>query len=246
MSFKIVCSDNSIFKSSFESIGDIVDEVIMIIDSEGFRINAIDRSHIAFVTLELQPSVFDEFECEEPEKVTIDTQQFMTILKRMKSDDILTLTSEEGNFIVKLSGDAEREFKIRLIDVEYETPQPPTIEIPCMIHVKSDIIKDSITDMDLFAERLYFMIDQDYFIVFTEGEFGDGEVKYLHGEYGINEVVKSSFSIDKLKQMMKSSKFSSDCEIGLGTDMPLILNFVLPSDDGKLGFLLAPRLEEKE
>ena len=233
MSFKIVCSDNNIFKSSFESIGDIVDEVIMIIDSEGFRINAIDRSHIAFVTLDLQPTVFDEFECEEPEKVTIDTQQFVKILKRMKSDDILSLSSEEGNFIVKLSGDAEREFKIRLIDVEYETPQPPAIEIPCMIHVKSDIIKDCITDMD-------------YFKVFTDGEFGDGEVKYLHGEYGINEVVKSSFSIDKLKQMMKSSKFSNDCEIGLGTDMPLILNFVLPSDDGKLGFLLAPRLEEKE
>ena len=245
MSFKLELSDNTIFKEAFESITAIVDEVICVVDSEGFRINAIDRSHIVFVTLDLQPTVFDEFECMEPERITIDTSEFMKILKRMNKQDTLTLCNDEGNLIIKLTGDVDREFKIRLIDSDYETPQPPTLEPPCRIEVESGLIKDCITDMELFSETLYFQIDEDYLKVATDGEFGDAEVKYLHGA-DIYEVVESTFSIEKLKQMFKACKFSDNVELALGNDMPLILNFILPGDDGKLGFLLAPRIETDE
>lgn len=245
MSFKLELSDNSIFKEAFDSITAIVDEVICVVDSEGFRINAIDRSHIVFVTLDLKPTVFDSFESVQPERITIDTSEFMRILKRMKKQDILTLTNDEGNLIIKLSGDVDREFKIRLIDSDYEIPQPPAIEPPCLINVNSGLIKDCIGDMELFSDKLSFMIDEDYLRVITDGEFGDADVKYLHGA-DIYEVVRSMFSIEKLKQMMKASNFSNDVELALGNDMPLILNFVLPADDGKLSFLLAPRLETDE
>ena len=67
----------------------------------------------------------------------------------------------------------------------------------------------------------------------------------MHGA-DIYEVVESTFSIEKLKQMFKACKFSDNVELALGNDMPLILNFILPGDDGKLGFLLAPRIETDE
>lgn len=245
MAFKIELSDTKIFKSAFEAISTIVDEIICVIDSEGFRVSALDRSHISFVNLDLKPTVFDEFECDMPEKITIDSAEFMKILKRMKGSDILHLSLDEGNFIVKFIGDADRVFKLRLIDSEYDAPEPPALEPPVCVTVPSELVKDCLTDMALFAEKLYFMVDEDYFRVVTEGEFGDAEAKYIHGE-NVSEFVKACFAIPKLQEMFKASKFSDMCEISLGNDMPLTLKFKLVSDDGEMSFLLAPRLESDE
>lgn len=245
MAFKIELSDTKIFKSAFEAISTIVDEIICVIDSEGFRVTALDRSHISFVNLDLKPTVFDEFECPLPEKITIDTSEFMKILKRMKGSDVLRLTMDEGNLIITMIGDADREFKLRLIDTEYDIPQPPALEPPVTLNIPSELLKDCLADALLFGESLYFSVDEDYFKVVTDGEFGSADVKYLHGEE-VHEYVKSSFSIAKLQEMFKASKFSELCELSLGNDMPLTLKFKLVSDDGEIGFLLAPRLEETE
>lgn len=243
--FKIELSDNSIFKDAFDAINAIVDEVICIVDSEGFRLNALDRSHISFVSLDFKPELFDEFECSEPERLALDTDELMKVLKRMKSTDILRLTSDDGNVIIKLMGDAEREFKIRVIDIEYESPQPPAIQHPCSLSIPSDMIKDCINDMELFSEKLTFMIDEDYLWVISDGEFGDASIKYLHGE-DINEVVKAVFSIPKLKEIFKASKISKEVELFLGNDMPVSFKFHIDNENGQLGFLLAPRLEQDE
>ena len=84
MTFKLELSDNAIFKTVFDSIASIIDEVTIVFDSEGMRLNALDRSHITFITLELAPEVFDSYICDTPEKVTVDCDRFNKILKNAK------------------------------------------------------------------------------------------------------------------------------------------------------------------
>lgn len=243
--FKIELSDTNLFKTSFEAISSIIDETSIIIDSEGFRVRALDRSHISFVNLTLEPTFFDSFECDAPEKINIDTDEFMKILKRMKKDDLLKLSCDEGNLIIQFIGDVDREFKIRLIDIEYEIPTPPSLRTPVSVNIPSELVKDTLTDMELFADKLYILIDGDYFKVISDGEFGEADVRYLHGEE-VNESVRACYNIDKLKDMFKASKFSEEVEIDLGNDMPITLKFKSITGDGEISFLLAPRLEETE
>ena len=68
MTFKLELSDNKIFKDAFSSIRKIIDEVIIECDSEGIRVNALDRSHITFVNMEFKAELFDEYLCDVPEK----------------------------------------------------------------------------------------------------------------------------------------------------------------------------------
>ena len=56
--FKAELSDSNILKTSFDAISSIVDEVQIQTDSEGMRLDALDRSHITFVHLELKSSLF--------------------------------------------------------------------------------------------------------------------------------------------------------------------------------------------
>ena len=52
--FKAELSDSSILKTSFDAISSIVDEVQIQTDSEGMRLDALDRSHILLFTWNLK------------------------------------------------------------------------------------------------------------------------------------------------------------------------------------------------
>ena len=243
--FKAELSDSSILKTSFDAISSIVDEVQIQTDSEGMRLDALDRSHITYVHLELNASLFDEYICDVPEKINIDTEEFMSVLKRAKSQDRILMTVDEGSFIITLEGDATRTFKIRLIDIEYDNPNPPQINHPTSFKVRFSILKDCINDIDIFSDKIFLEVDEDYFKASADGDFGDASIKYLHRE-NINNHAKSLFSLDKIREMLKADKFSEEAEISLGTDMPLSLTLEMVTGDGKLSFLLAPRLESDD
>ena len=243
--FKAELSDSSILKTSFDAISSIVDEVQIQTDSEGFRLDALDRSHITFVHLELKSSLFDEFVCDEPEKINIDTDEFMKVLKRSKSTDRVIMSLDEGNFIITFEGEAKRTFKIRLIDIEYESPTPPQLNSPTKFEIPFNLLKDSIQDMDLFSDKITLMVDSEKFRASAEGEFGDANIEYIHGEK-IDTEAKSVFSLEKIREMLKADKFSEMAIINLGTDIPLYLTLRRVDGEGELSFLLAPRIESED
>lgn len=242
--FKLELTDNSIFKSAFDSISSIVDEITLTADSEALHLRCLDRSHITFITMDLEKTVFDEYECDAPEKIAIDCDDFNKLLKKCKNNEILKLETDDSSLIMTFEGDGKRKFKLPFIDMEYDNPQPPQMSIPCKISIPSKELKTYIDDMEFFSDKLTFMVDENYFKVSTSGQKGDGEIEYLHGE-NILEVVKSMYSIPKLKEIMKAEKFSKECSVEVGEDMPLRVTFTLPTDDGTLEYLLAPRLEEQ-
>jgi proliferating cell nuclear antigen len=243
--FKAVLSDSNILKTSFDAISSIVDEVQMQADSEGLKLDALDRSHITFVHLELKSDVFDIYSCKEPLKINVDTEELMKVLKRAKSDDMVELSVDEGNLIITFEGEARRTFKIRLIDIEYEAPSPPQLEYPTEFEIPFSLLKNSIQDIDIVSDKISLIVDEDKFIASAEGEFGDAKIEYLHGEK-IENKAKSVFSLEKIKEMLKADKFSETAFLRLGNDMPLNLSLKMASDEGELSFLLAPRIESEE
>lgn len=242
--FRLVLSNPSIFKTSFDAISSIVDEVQIEVDSDGLRLNAIDRSHITYVHLELKESLFDIFECDKPIKLNLDTEELMKVLKRSKNDDVMELTTDAGNLILSFEGAVKKTFKIKLIDVEYDTPALPDIEFPITLGIPIDTLKDAIQDIEIVADRVAFNIDEDKLTFEAVGDFADAKVEYLHGEQ-ISESARATFTIEKIKEMLKAEKFSDNTFISFGDDMPLKLTLELLNDEGNLTFLLAPRVEEE-
>ena len=244
MTFKIELINHKVIKNAFESISKIVNEITLTADKEGIHLRSLDKSHITFITMELNYKLFDQYQCDEPTKIAVDCTEFTKILKKCKTTDTLELTVDEDNLIILMKGDATRKFKLRQIDMEYDNPIPPQIEHPCNITIQSDLLKDYINDMSLYSEVVQFGVDEDYFIISSEGQNGEAEIKYIHGE-NIKEYVKSKFAIEKLQDMLKSSKFAKNTILYIGEDMPLKLIMELTTGDGELGFLLAPRLSEE-
>ena len=158
---------------------------------------------------------------------------------------MLSVGLDEGNLILTYSGDSTRTFKLRLIDVEYETPVPPKVEYPITLDIPTDVFTDAISDAELYGEKISLSCDNDYFITSADGDFGVNHNRYLHGE-SIGDYVKSTYSIPKIKEMLKAKGLSHEVRLGLGDDLPLTLEYHSPTNDYKLGFLLAPRIETDE
>lgn len=242
--FKLVLSDPSIFKTSFDAISAIVDEVQIEVDSDGLRLNAIDRSHITYIHLDLKESLFDIYQCDKPTKLNLDTEELMKVLKRSKSDDVMELTVDAGNLILSFEGAVKKTFKVKLIDLEYDAPAQPEIEYPVSVSIPISTLKETIQDIEIVADRVAFTVDEDNLKLTAIGDFSDAEVEYLHGQQ-ISEKVRAIYAIKNIKDMLKAEKFSDNTIISLGNDMPLTLSLKLLNDEGELTFLLAPRIEEE-
>ena len=243
MKFEI--SNNKIIRDCVETVCIIIDELCFECDSESIRLRALDKSHITFLDLEWKDHLFDMYQCKEPISFCVDASELLKIIKRIKTNDVLSMGLDEGNLILTYSGDSTRTFKLRLIDVEYETPVPPKVEYPVHLNIPTDVFTDAISDAELYGEKISLSCDNDYFITSADGEFGVNHNRYLHGE-SIGDYVKSTYSIPKIKEMLKGKSLSHEVQLGLGNDLPLTLEYHSPTNDYKLGFLLAPRLEVDE
>lgn len=238
-------SDNSILKNCFEAICTIVDEVGIECDSDGMRLRALDRGHITFVEMDLKQELFDKYKCETPEKVNVDTGELMSVLKRCKTDDLLRINTDESNLKLIFEGDSTRQFNLRLIDMGYESPTPPSVKTPVNLKLPVNVLSDFLDDMSLFGENIEFIVDEDYLKCRSSGEFGDSIVEYLHGEQ-VTVALDSKFTIPKIKDMLKARKLSDEVRLGLGDNLPLFLTYIIGNNQGMLSFMLAPRLEANE
>lgn len=243
--FKAVLGDSNILETSFKAISSIVPEVQIRAEKGGLRLDALDQSHMTFVHLGLNIGLFDEYQCDEPMSINVDTEELMKVLKRADKDDIIILSVDEDNLILTFQGEAERIFMIRLIDMEYSAPSPPELDHPNHFEVPFDLMKNSIKDTEIVSDKISLSVDEKYFRVLAEGDFGDAKIKYLHGER-IAEPARAIYSLDKIKEILKADKFSESIVIRLGNDMPINLILETVGADAVLEFLIAPRIESGE
>lgn len=240
---KFELSNPIVFKTMIEALNMVTDEAKIECGVDNIRVNALSKDHTTFMTADLDKYLFDTYECNGPFTMIVDVNQLSKILKRCKNTDILHCNVDEGNLKLTFQGDSTRSFNSRLIDNDYESPRPPMIEYPCNISIPTSVFNDSLGDLKIFSDVIHIAADNDYLLFKGDGQNGDGLIRYLHGEH-IQDYYKSQYSIEKLTDLMKAKGFSETVTIGLGNDLPLRLEFKLVTGDGRIEFLVAPRISE--
>lgn len=259
--FKALLLETNLFKSAFKAISHIVDEIQIQVDEKGLHVSALDSSHIQFVTLDIAPDVFEEFEVDEKLFLNVDSEEFYKVLERLKKDDELQLEASavDSNLTVifnasQFNDSAKRTFKIRLIDLEYEHPSPPELEYPNCFRVGFEEFKRTCQDISLYSGKIMmeYKAEDEKLISRGDGEFGDVEIiESALSDNSENKDARSVYSLENVVDMLRADKFSDEIILKLGEDMPLSLalnNDAFDREDplASLSFLLAPRIEAEE
>ncbi len=244
---KLIVQEAPAFKSVIDCIASLVEEGQFEIKQDGLQLKAMDPSQISMVSFTMPKTAFVEYSIEEETKLGIDIGQLSNILSRGKKSEKVELTTEEGRLVVKFSGEKhKRTFKIPLIEGADKVQREPKIEFKSYAKIKADALKETLKDAKLVSSHVRLQLTPQMFIVDVKGEGGEVRAEFENGGEEVSELktenlIKATFPLQYLEDMVKATSSSSIVTINLETDRPLKLEF--ETEGAKLAYYLAPRIE---
>ena len=236
-------------RDSIATIADLIDETELRITENGIEMIASDRAVVAVVNFILSKNSFKTYNYDKETKIGINLLSLLQILRRAGTNDSLSIKLLENKLELVISGDSKRRFVLPLIDIsKEELPPLDKLEFSATFHVNAEIFNSGIEDAELITDSIVLSMINNQLVMKAESDSSSTQLELPSGTddlkvIKVNEPVRSRYSIDYLKKILKARKFVSHAVIDLATDYPMRINFEVP-DKMQLGFVLAPRVEE--
>ncbi|ASJ11174.1 DNA polymerase sliding clamp [Thermococcus sp. P6] len=249
MTFEIVFDGAKDFADLIATASNLIDEAAFKIKKEGISMRAMDPSRVVLIDLNLPEGIFSKYEVEEEETIGINMDHFKKILKRGKNKETLILQKGEENFLeVTFEGTAKRTFRLPLIEVEELELDLPELPFTARVVLLGEVLKEAVKDTSLVTDAIKFIATENEFTMRGEGETSEVEIKLTLEDEGlldleVEEDTRSAYGISYLADMVKGIGKADEVIIRFGNEMPLQMEYPI-RDEGRLMFLLAPRVEE--
>ena len=245
--FKMVLSDISILRDSMDTISQIIGEGIFKIKKDGMSLIAADRAMVSVVNFELKKSAFEKYECDEEGSIGVNIENFLQILKRIKSGEKLSLEVDENKLNIKIEGNSKRKFSIPLLDIsEGEIPEVNQLEFQTEMKISASVLEEGVDDANIISDSIIFETHDKKFVMKTEGDSSSVEIE-VDENGGLKEISgsdsRSRYALEYLKKMLSGGKISDVVSLKFGKDFPMKLVFQKP-DKVSMSFILAPRVED--
>jgi len=249
MPFEIVFDGAKEFADLIDTASNLIDEAAFKIAEEGISMRAMDPSRVVLLDLNLPASIFSKYDLDGEETVGVNMDHFKKVLKRGKGKDILVLRKGEENFLeITLEGTAKRTFRLPLIEVEELELDLPELPFTVKAVILGEVLKEAVKDASLVSDSIKFIAKENEFVMRAEGETQEVEIKLTLEDEGlldlnVEEETKSAYGISYLADMAKGIGKADEVVLRFGNEMPLQMDYPI-RDEGRLTFLLAPRVEE--
>lgn len=242
---KLILSETKLIKEPITIISELVTEAKFKIKRDSIELVAMDPANVAMVVFRLLSSAFVEYTVKEETTIAINLNSLRQVLRRIKSNDQLSLELHENKLKVILSGSSVRTFFLPLIELDDKEQRVPDLKFKTSVTCPSSMVNDAIEDVEIVAESVTFMVEEKKFTVSASGDSSKAMVEIKADEsvkIVTEEKVKSKYSIEYLKKMIQGSKISGIVTVSFNKDYPLKLEYK-ELDKIQMLFILAPRIE---
>src|SRR3989338_1452187 len=245
---KLVLAEPKYFKDSINIISELVGEVKFKAGPDGLELVAMDPANVAMVIFKLLSSCFTQYEVKKAEEIAINLNNLKQILRRAKSEDILSLeTTDDGKLKIQMKSDPVRSFSIPTLELDDKEQRVPELNFPLAIHTHSAILSEAVEDVSVVAESVTFLGQKDLLSVKAEGDLSKAFIEIKPDERttittNSTDKHKAKYSLEYLKKMIAGSKLTDQVSIYFNTDYPLKLEYKV-IDKLSLSFILAPRVD---
>ncbi len=179
--------------------------------------------------------------------MAINLNNVKQILRRAKSDDMLTLETEDANLKIVLKSNTTRSFTIPTLELEDKEQRVPDLTFPISVETQSSILSDAVEDVSVVAESVTFLGEKEQLSIKAEGDLSKAFVEIKGDEHTaikteVDDKFKSKYSLEYLKKMIAGGKLSDTVSISFNSDYPMKLEYKV-TDRLLLSFILAPRVD---
>ncbi|MDO5845934.1 MAG: DNA polymerase sliding clamp [Methanocorpusculum sp.] len=238
-----------IFRETIDAVSALVNECRLHIDANGIRTITVDTSNVAMVSLELSASAFDSFSAGDSDsEIGLDIEKIRSMMAMIGKADAVSLELDDTGRKLKISFGGY-EYSITLLDTKTirKDPNAPNLNLPATFEIPGSMFNDAIKASAMVSDKISLAVSAETKI-FTMNAEGDSDriKRELAGDdvhYITCADARSLFSLDYLKDMGKAISRAEKVQIRLGNDHPVQFSFDYAGGKGKIGYLLAPRIE---
>ncbi|MBT3814294.1 proliferating cell nuclear antigen (pcna) [Candidatus Woesearchaeota archaeon] len=245
---KLVLAEPKYFKDSISIISELVTEAKFKVNNNGLELIAMDPANVAMVIFKMLSSCFTKYEIKDAEEIAINLNNLKQILRRAKSDDVLTLeTTEDSKLKIQMKSNTTRSFSIPTLDVEDKEQKVPELTFPISVEMNSGLLTESIEDVSVVSESVTFLGEKTQISVKAEGDLSKAFIEIKPDEQTLirtdsDDKFKAKFSLEYLKKMITGNKLSDRVSLNFNTDYPMKVEYKIV-DRLSLSFILAPRVD---
>lgn len=247
-----------VIKSLFDSLKDIVHDVVFRIDSSGIRLLTMDKNKCALVHLKLDSTSFEQFVCEPLDatyELSINILNVFKLIKSTGTKDVVTLMYDSiknphtlGISIQNFERNSTTAYDVKLLDLNSENIELNDVEFDSVISMPSTYFQRMCRDMSELSETVRIgsngrtvslSCDGDYASQCTTiGQDGDTSTNDDMSTETSTKIPTASgtYSLKYLVTFCKASNLCPTVEISLREDF-LILHYKVASL-GSLRFCL--------
>lgn len=234
-----------VLRDLVEIVQTIVDEVKINADKDGLSLKAVDPAHVAMVDLHLDTKAFADYKAEDTE-LGVTLNKIDQFLKLSSPSDMITLEHEDDDnrLVLKVNNITQ---KMPLLDTAGMTdPSVPQLDLPINVKLLGKHLQTGVKASQNIADHIAISAGPDGFEIFSEEDEDSVRLALSKDEVeniDASESVRSLFALDYFSNMIKSVASNTIVELELGRDYPIKVKFEFAQGNGKVMFLLAPRIE---
>merc|ERR1711953_208744 len=226
---------------------------------KGLQVQSMDSSHVAVVSLLLRESAFSDFKCDRPTSLGMNVDSLGKILKMRSPNDSIKVRAQNDADSVNFqceSGEEDRisEFDLKLMQIESEHMEVPEQHYKVTAKMPSAEFQKICRDLKEFGETMQIKASKEGITFSVQGDVGAGNVMLKPRDsekpedrvsLKVQEPVTATFALRYLVTFGKAAPLAESVELGLGSDAPLMVKYVVESaEKGHMQFYLAPKIDE--
>jgi proliferating cell nuclear antigen len=243
-------TDPKLLRDMFSSIAILVDEATFNVDPEGIQLRAMDPSRVAMVDFQWSKSVFDDYQCDQPQKMCVNISELLKLLRRASREEVIeiSLNPETARLQISITGRYTRTFNMPTLEPQEEEVPTPKITFKVQAKTTTDGLRQAIEDAQLVSDHVRIEADNEKLVLNATGDLMGANIELKKGsdsllDLQVQEPAKATFSLSYLAEIIKAASASSEiATIQFANDMPIHIDFQQPKE-GKLTYYLAPRIE---
>ncbi|MFW9959381.1 MAG: proliferating cell nuclear antigen (pcna) [Candidatus Thorarchaeota archaeon] len=249
--FHATLDSTKTWKQIVDALATLLTEAHLQVSESGMTLRQLDSSKAAMVDLNLPSAVFQEYACKGEHDICLGIDELARVSKRMGGDERLEFNLIENELEIKMLGQAERQFKLKLLTPPDSPTSKPSMAFDVKAEMYADAFKQAIKDIGVVSSHVKITAEKNTLMFSGEGDTGEAQVTLsTEGEDPVLFQLKvgsgSSTAMYALNYLAEISKAipSDSIILQLTGNKPMMLEFAI-AEAGNISFILAPRVERR-
>ena len=241
---KLATIQASAFKSCFEVLKDILNDVNIYFKSDGMYVTTLDTARTSLIDMHLPADNFEEYECNEEVVAGINISNTFKLLKSITNSDILNISIDSKEYmnveIVSESKNTNTKFQLKLLDINESQIEVPDIEMSTITTLPSVDFQRLCRDMSNIGTEIEITRQGTLMTLKCDGDFANQVTSISCSEESPR--ISGLYSLRYLNIFAKGSSMCSSVQVlQEEANRFLILKYNVASL-GELKFYLATKV----